>query len=71
MMSMKTQHDAEDPQQDEQEPADGQIGRRGLLAKGAAAAVGMTAGVFVSPRLTPMNLSAHAASLIPATVSKP
>ena len=49
------------PHDGQQEPT-GQIARRGLLVKGAAAAAGLTAGVFVPPRITSLNLHASPAA---------
>jgi len=49
------------PHDAQQEPT-GQIARRGLLVKGAAAAAGITAGVFVPPRITSLNLHASPAA---------
>lgn len=49
------------PHDAQQEPTR-QIARRGLLVKGAAAASGITVGVFVPPRITSLNLHASPAA---------
>ena len=59
---MDQDHAAEQLSHDAQQGSTGQIARRGLLVKGAAAAAGITAGVFVPPRITSLNLHASPAA---------
>ncbi|HEY8286758.1 MAG TPA: hypothetical protein VIJ28_20395 [Chloroflexota bacterium] len=42
--------------------APGEIGRRGVLIKGALASAGLVAGTFVPPRITALDLHASRAA---------
>ncbi len=59
---MNQEHDVAQSLDAEAQQAQEQMARRDLLVKGAAATVGITAGIFMPPRLTSLNLHASPAA---------